>query len=457
MNKKNIVPAAACAAVVAGLIAMWALVLSGNKSGGEEGSGLVIIDESGTSTPQTTNDTVMPEHGTILENVDIYKYHDYPTLSDGDFITLAELAENKDKYIESIVGGSYDNFRFAVTPDFDVPEEIGRYQIATLTDYRENAEEALKYMIGDSYDESYFNDMFADRNYGYYPLGVYYGEFGEGYEETMATVSYEGIINYASDWATARKFDSTYGKNITGEYYVAGGKYEDDKYTVGGKAISISQFVDNAQKYLDGLNEIIPLATQYKPIAVFVAPDSEGNNLLRAELAPMYKSVPLLCFYPGDNRAEDEYNLMNGIEWHGDIITSDMSSTDGEAIENFYISNQYRDYKTLEEYDKIIAPDKAAKLLSEYLAPDLNAEIIGMGLSYYNMWVGSQDTEELPIEGHTCFTGYQECTGEHYKKESVYELTPFWTFYFDLNPSVIGLVNCKTGEATYLHNYPPLG
>ena len=128
-----------------------------------------------------------------------------------------------------------------------------------------------------------------------------------------------------------------------------------------------------------------------------------------------------------------------------------------KIIEDFYIHSQFKDYKTIEEYDKIIAPDKAAKLLSESLAPNLqDNEIIGMGLSYYPYFVGSTQTEPLKEDANTKeeteLTHREIAPWMQPVSYDVFELTPFWTFYFDLDPSVIGLVDCKTGEVAYIHN-----
>lgn len=455
-KKKNILPIASVAAVVVGLVAMWVIILKGNGSD-EEGSGLIIVDESGSSVTNSQNEFVVPEDGTILENVDIYKSHDYPELSDGDFITLEELAENKDKYIQSMISGSYDNFRFVTTPDFDVPEEIGRYQIATIYDYRENAEEAIKYMVGEEYDESRVIDMLAERFYALSPYAVTFPRdmtvetdegFGQDYNGIYASVGYNGFIAYGAGTENSSDTSFYYIHDIISSYYVADGEYADDTYTVGGKEISISQYIDMVDKYIDGLNEAMPLSTQLRQLTVTASYDNDGNVVLTSQIAPMYKSVPLWYYFARDNKADDEFNLIRSIC----VYQAEAGTANGESVEYFAFQEQYRDYKTLEEYDKIIAPDKAAQLLSAKLAPDLDADIVGMGLTYYSAPVGSNRAKELPTDGHYCMLK-DECDNDHYLTEEVLELTPFWAFYFRFDPDIIGLVNCKTGEVSYLHNY----
>lgn len=454
-KKKNTFHIAACAAVIVGIVAMWVVVLKGNGSG-EDSSGLIVVDDSGSSVTNSQTELVIPGDGTILENVDIYKSHDYPELSDEDFITLEELAENKDKYIDNIMSGSYDNFKFSVRPGFDVPEEIGKYQIICVNKYDENAEEILKYLAGDKYDEKKVTDYRTLDDPVFYPFSIQYIE-DDNWEDLVGANATLGNIGQITYYESRDLLNTLFGAEVDNENiksYILQSEYVDDTYTLKSNDVSVSQYVKLVQDYLDELFTIANCSSEFKQSAIVAEYDSDGNIVYRSVINTLYKAIPICVFYPATSSSQEEFNI-NVSE--RPLSAQCASSTSGKTIDYLYLHAQFEDYKTIEEYDKIIAPDKAAKLLSKYLAPDLDGSIIGVELTYYPYYVGN--TQSAPLtEGY-----YSKMETEYTHKEiapyasptsyDVFELTPFWTFYFDLDPSVIGLVNCRTGEVSYLHNF----
>lgn len=202
--------------------------------------------------------------------------------------------------------------------------------------------------------------------------------------------------------------------------------------------MSISQFAKTVDDSLDNMLSLLGYKGNVGQLAIIAEKDQSGTVMLTSKFANLYKSLPICSSLPSSGSANSECIL--NVSDHGIVPTQYALTTNGQTIQYIYIHSQFTDYKTIEEYDKIVAPDKAAKLLSEHLAPNLqDNEIVGMGLSYYPYYVGDIQAEPR-IEGADS------------EKTQVYELTPFRTFYFDLDPSVIGLVDCKTGEVAYIHN-----
>lgn len=434
-TKKKALTITVCAAVVAGIGIMWAAVLkSGSSTPPDSSSASVSV-----SSPVDGNSIDI----TLKENVDIYKSHSYPKLADEDMITLAQLAENKEAYEDNIMSEDYGNIVFTARPDIFVPDEIGKYQIQCMDEYLEGAEEVIKFLVGDEFDESNITDERKLDEPIHYPISINYQD-GEQDEEgvltsgVFASVGNNGAITYINDQKNIDLY--AYGSSdVTEEKtYFLQTDYTDEAYSFGENDMSISQYAKMIDDTLDTILSLIGYKGNVDQLAIVVEKDKSGNVMLKSELANIYKSLPICLYYPMSSPAESECILK--VSNYGIMPYLSALTTNGQTVQYLYIHSQFKDYKTVAEYDKIIAPDKAAKLLSEALAPNIkDNEIIGMGLSYYLYYIGKYSTA-APQDG----TEPEIAT--------VYELTPFWTFYFDLDPSIIGLVDCKTGEVAYIHN-----
>ena len=435
-TKKKALTITVCATAVAGIAIMWAVVL---KSGGNGGippkSSSAIVSES--SSADSGVDT------TLKENIDIYKSHSYPELADEDMITLAQLAERKDEYADKIMSEDYGNIVFTARPDIFVPDEIGKYQIQCMDEYLEGAEEVIKFLVGDEFDESNITDERKLDEPIHYPISINYQD-GEQDEDgvltsgVFASVGNNGAITYINDQKNIDLY--AYGlSDVTEEKtYFLQTDYTDEAYSFGENDMSISQYAKMIDDTLDTILSLIGYKGNAGQLAIVAEKGKSGNVMLKSELANIYKSLPICAYYPMSSTAESECILK--VSHYGLVPYLYALTTNGQTVQYLYINSQFKDYETVEKYDKIVAPDKAAKLLSEALAPNIkDNEIIGMGLSYYPYYIGKYSTA-APQDG----TEPEIAT--------VYELTPFWTFYFDLDPSIIGLVDCKTGEVAYIHN-----
>ena len=452
-TKKKALTITVCAAVVAGIGIMWAAVLkSGGNGGTPPKSSSAIVSES--SSADSGVDT------TLKENIDIYKSHNYPELADEDMITLSQLAENKEAYEDNIMSEDYGNIVFTARPDIFVPDEIGKYQIECVNEYLENAEDVIKFLVGETFDASKITDERKLDMPQHYPFSMNYKD-GEPDEDgyvttgTFATIGNIGNINYVDEEKNIDIYTHTSGDITTEKTYFLHSSYQDDTYNVGETELSISQYAKLVDDYLANVLSIIGHEGNIGQFAIVAEKDANGNIMLQSEMANLYKLLPICAYSPMSSTAESECTLKKSDELLPPYQYA--LTTNGRAVQYLYIHSQFKDYKTVAEYDKIIAPDKAAKLLSEALAPNIkDNEIIGMGLSYYPYYVGSTQTEPLKEGANT------KLETEQTHKEmapwmepvsyDVFELTPFWTFYFDLDPSIIGLVDCKTGEVAYIHN-----
>lgn len=452
-SQKKVLAIAACAAVAAGIGVSLAFIFKSGGNGGTlpESSSAIVAENS--SVDSVTDDGI---DTTLKENVDIYQSHNYPELADEDMITLAQLAENKEAYEDNIMSEDYGNIIFTARPDIFVPDEIGKYQIECVNEYLENAEDVIKFLVGETFDASYITDERKLDDPIHYPICMNYDEMqgdedGSATAGTFASVGNTGTISYVKDWEN-RELDDI----IMQKAYFLKSDYEDETYSLNEKDISISQYASQVDNYLGNVLSMVGHEVSIGQFAIVAQKDIHGNMLLRSELANIYKSLPICVYYPTSSVAESECIFKKSDET---LFSQYAATINGKTIEDFYIHSQFKDYKTIEEYDKIVAPDKAAKLLSDKLAPNLqDNEIIGMGLSYYPYFVGSTQTEPLKEGANTKLeteqTHREMAPWMQPVSYDVFELTPFWTFYFDLDPSIIGLVDCKTGEVAYIHNVP---
>ncbi len=419
-------------------------------------SSLFLVSCTSCSLSDSSNNT---SNVAKVSGYDIYKgEHEYPQLSNECFVTLSELAENKDKYIENIKNSNYDNILFEIEPDFDIPDEIGKYQIMCINNYHDHAEETIEFMVGSSYDANCLTDYYSMDDPPMYPhaLEYSYGTFETG---MVASVNNTGTICYYENRMYWKGLMSSYMDDKTIKEYVLKSDYEDDSYTFDNCDVSISQFADNTQNYLEELFRIAHCENQFMQIAVLADYDDRGNIVYHSVVCNAYKSLPIFKLYEKSGAAIEEFNLQRGIDnWSAPMdTTSFASSVDGITIQALALRNQFADYKTVEKYEKIISPDIAARLLSEKLAPDLEDSVIGVGLTYYPYYIGSSQTGPLTENYHsaneTQMTHREMAPWAMTVSYDLYELTPFWVFYFDFAPGTAGLVNCVTGEVSYLHNH----
>lgn len=402
------------------------------------------------TTPTDTSNTEK-QAGVIKENIDIYRWHDIPELSDDVFITLDELAQSKETYINDIKNGKYDNLTFPEQFDFDVPEKIGRYQVRTISDYYINdlttLDKAVRFLAGDSYDENCIDDNYTklsrlthDPEFVYTPIT--YEVRIPSYEETTEQY-YAGNTGEVSIYRNTERSASLIKADPeedpdkvidTRHSYFLQSSFNDDVYKLDDGDISVTEYQKTVQDVLDGVDDILKFNVPFKQLAI-VSEEFENGTTLDSIICPVYKSVPVLWINGDIN--DNECNLISNVT-DGDHAYS----VNGKTIDHFYIDCQFKDYKTLEEYDKIIAPDTAAQLLSQKLAPYFDGNILGVGLTYYAVGAGGVPAIEM---GDKVYAYMEDIIGTY-----VRELTPFWAFYMDFAPGEVGLVNCKTGEVSFL-------
>ena len=438
-SQKKVLAIAACAAVAAGIGVSLAFIFKSGNGGNTlpESSSAIVADNSSVDSGTDSGiDT------TIEENVDIYKSHSYPELADEDMITLSQLAENREAYEDNIMSEDYGNIVFTARPDIFVPDEIGKYQMQYLDEYFDNAEEVIKYFAGDEFDESKIMDYRKMEDPIFYPISIHYedGEYSAEDKNIQISGIYVSVGNtgqvlYVDEMENNDMYIDGLSDVTEEKTYFLQADYTDETYSFGENDLSISQYAKIVDDCLDNVLSLLDHKGGVGQIAIVTQKDESGNMYMKSEMANFYKQLPITPYFPMSSIAKQECILK---ETKDSLFPLDAVTTNGSAVQELNIQSLLKDYKTIEEYDKIVAPDKAAKLLSDKLAPNLqDNEIIGMGLSYYPYFVGDPVDEE---------------TGE--KQGPIYELTPFWTFYFDLDPSVIGLVDCKTGEVAYIHNVP---
>ena len=441
-RQKKLATVISSAAVIAGLMGIIAsaFLYDNGKN----------VPPQSSATPTDTSNTEN-KIGDIEENIEIYLWHDTPELSDDVFITLDELSQSKDTYINKIKNGKYDNLTFPEQFDFDVPEEIGRYQIRTISDYYiddlNTLDKAVRFLAGDSYDENCIADNYTklsrlthEPEFVYTPIT--YEVRLPSYEESTEQyyVSSDGEVGiYRNEERSASlikidpEADPDKAVNSRHSYYLQS-SFSDDVYTLDDGNVSITEYQKTVQDIIDGAGDILKFNMPYKQLAI-VSEEFENGTTLNSIICPVYKSVPVL-WMSGDSE-DNECNLVSNRTDDGFAY-----SVNGKAIDQFYLGWQFKDYKTLEEYDKIIAPDAAAQLLSQKLAPYFDGKILGVGLAYYDVCAGGVPAAEM---GDTVYP-YME----NIINNGVHELTPFWAFYMDFAPGKVGLVNCKTGEVSFL-------
>lgn len=351
-------------------------------------------------------------------------------LEDGtaiDKMTLADLKRSKQQEIEKVMNFTSDNLIFDTGFDFDVPDEIGKYQVIRIKNFHQQAELIFeKYVPADIYDDS---KVTLDERYT--PYGPDFKD-----EETGMCVSTGNtgfFVFIENTFELIRRIRYEEEGIMTQKIYYLNSDYTNDSYTLQGGNTSISEAVASAAGFASDFTQTFHYPQDLKPEVAAVYEDESGNDAIGVFFSGLYKGLPIYTMF-------DRYIDLTQSDLGLDMFI--MPSTDSylaekDVVHTFTVQEAYEDYKTLEIYETIITPACAVHLLSEELSSYTEYNVIGMELVYCPV--------EVPNETFDPDDMYSDY---------IIELSPYWAIYMDVTPGkeIYGLVDCVTGEVGFVNN-----
>lgn len=348
-------------------------------------------------------------------------------------ISIDTLNDNKQEEIENVMKFRCDNLHFVNSFNFEVPDEIGKYQVISIDNFQNKWDTlSSKYIPADIYDENkVINDEF------HYPAGPEFDDTDTGMYVSVGNNGFFTYVEKTSEPVNAALYGYDY---FTSEKsYYLNSDYTDDVYVLKGEEVSISDSVLTALEFASEFTRLSDYPQELSPVAAVAYQDESENAVIDVHFNNMYKGLPI-CSMPScyEDLNFDMYIFSPAVSY----------SDEKDCINTFTVQYAYEDYETVETYDSIITPGSAVRLLAEKLSEYAEYDVLGMELVYCPVLKESSDLNED--------TSVDEISGteEWISPNIILELSPYWAVYMDVTPAreIYGLVNCVTGDIEFVNN-----
>ncbi len=324
-------------------------------------------------------------------------------------ITLSSLSQNKQAEIDKIYSLDCDNFTFTEGIDFIVPQKAGKYYIKKIEGFHTHADKLFeKYIPEDVFDES---KIVLDERY--VPYGPFYLDESIGLRVDTGEGGYFIYEPIGSDKASETQTEYS-------EYYYIGASAVDDTVLLDGKEVKISELWDKTDAFIGEFKECAECSNNFIPfVAVVDKVSGSKNNMVSLAFRSTVNGLPY-------NSLRQRYAIEG--EPNPDIAKLNAGHCEylsGDGFFNFTIEGCLEVSEMVADYDSIITPSCAVKLLSDKLSGYAQYDVLGVELAY----------SQLDSENNR-------------------SIEPFWFVYFDLEPQreIFGMIHAITGEVVFVNN-----
>lgn len=354
-----------------------------------------------------------------------------------DNVAYSEILSSKDTLVQNIKSAEYDNITINENFVLELPQSIGNPSVAVIDHFQDDYQKVYdKYVPKDIFKPECFQEVYMLMDKPTYPLGP-------GYEDVdghlYVALGCTGFFNYNKCYMSGEALSNGVENPAEGPVrYSLSHDYEDASYTLGNKEMTVSQAVELAQKFSDEFCELTDYPTEIKAqyVDVLCAAD---KTYMRVTFTNYIDGVPVFDTYPRFSQLDNKYSVADKI---------DSYVTDGEVIE-------YGTNETFEVYEKgesvtILPPDKAVKLVSDYLAEEIDLDLKRVSLAYLLEKNGSLETVQEDEMTHRELTGGW-CTFVSY---DAFIARPVWVLYFDeeRDKEIYALYDNLSGEIMFVNN-----
>ncbi len=350
-------------------------------------------------------------------------------------MSMDDLAHHKQQDMKEIMSYDYKNLHFVNNFSFDVPEEIGKYQIVCMDNFQDKWDVlSSRYIPEEIYDE---NKVTIDERY--LPVGPDFYDEKSGAELGTGNIGFFRYVQKKSEMIDSIIFneESFHFRDI--KSYLLSSDYSDDVYKLKGENVLISEAAETAFEFASEFTKVSEYPQKLMPSVATVYQDESENTVMEVRFSSSYMGLPI-CATP--SRLKD-----TGFDMYS--FSSAVSYLEEKGkINSFTVQYAFEDHETVETYDGIVTPKCAVRLLDNMLSEYAEYDVLGMELVYCPVMMGKDDLNANQAED-----ALLEAENAMYAGR-ILELTPYWAIYIDVTwgKEIYGLVDCVTGELEFVNN-----
>ncbi len=353
-----------------------------------------------------------------------------------DNVAYSEILSSKDSLVQNIKSAEYDNI--TINEDFvlELPQSIGNPSVAVIDHFQDNYQKmADHYLPAGTYNSEYYlpEDYEAYQGKVSYPTGPIYDDKETGYYVSPGCTGY---FQFAKSYPVGT-FISAEAGNQPKRYCVLE-EYSDDKLTLGTSEMTVSQTVELAQKFSDEFCEL----TDYPPcLEVEYADVVYYEDLTFMKLSYRYKmdDTPVFSAPAHFFQLDEKYQFPSAVAY----------VANGEVL--YFCTNELFEVYNKGDDVKIIAPDNAVELVSDFLAERIGLDLKRMSLMYM---LERNDPISLEVREDGKKTHRELAPWAVFASYDAFVARPVWVLYFDEEDEkeIYALYDNLSGEIMFVNN-----
>lgn len=358
-------------------------------------------------------------------------FYDSSIEQDNSFKTapISTIKQNEKQFIDEINKLDLKNIDTNSLDSIGLPDSIGKYQIICVDDFQKHSEDIIKkYVPSDIYDNKKLQKDVTNM----YPFGTLYDD-----EENHIRihVGCEGFWSYTGyDNAAVNNYLYSEDDYKDSQVYYISDDFLDREYS----SESIEYKIKNAIYSANAFSKDYYAVSGKSIVKPFTA--EVNNDIIKINYRITYGGVPINSITQ-QKKENDDINIYS--------CPGNFAVINNGKVHTYVTDGEFETYKTIEEYDSIIMPQDAIKLLSDTLSEYKTYSVLGMDLVYCANYI-----ENIEQKSDVNETIREKAEWATYCPYDILEITPYWAIYFELNDGieVLGLVDCKTGQVYFINN-----
>ncbi len=316
---------------------------------------------------------------------------------------------------------------------FTVPEKIGTYQVICMDYFQDQWDKiAEKYIPDEQYDAHLIVDDETS-----YPYGPEFYDEKTGKRVSAGCTGFFLYVAKKSEGIEKVCFDNESEKQDS--YYLKS-KYNNDTYLLNGEPILMNDAVELAEIFVSDFTETVDYPQDLDAGVAVAHQLDTGETILEIVFRNLYQTLPICSMPP---TVTDDITIEM---FPNSVARAYLDETD--TVNCFIAQCAFEDDQLVKQYDRILTPSCAVRLLSETLSDYTEYDVIGMELVYVPVLLGAEDPNPVGSTHREAAPWSSVCSYD------IVKLTPYWAIYMDVTPTaeMYGLVDCETGKVEWINN-----
>ena len=339
---------------------------------------------------------------------------------------LSELKKNASVLSANILSMKLDNFSFTDSIELNIPDKVGKYQLVCMDHFQDKAEDVFKTFA----PEGTYSKANISETPNTYPLGPDYSDPENGVLMSVGCTGFFYRVKPADQMTEAQR-------NTVTSFESGSSVRTADKAAMDSRAAELIGKVRELNEKYSSLAGGISCSEPFTFI------EHSDSGVFEINNRTVFREIPINQIMKR-NSSEDG-SLFSPYSYY---YTTAFYDDKGELL-SYRESGAFEEYKTVEEYDSILSPEKAVSLLSEKLSGYRQREIIGIELVYV-----AEMKENIEQVGENEKTQRENAPWSLLCSYDVIELKPYWAVYFDLTKlhETVGFIDCISGDVEFVNN-----